>query len=228
MNILIVEDEKSIREVEAAYIKNADFGVFEAEDGESALELLSSERIDLCVLDINLPGIDGIEICKTIRRKSNMPVIMVTARAEEMDELIGLECGADDYVKKPFSPIVLVARIKALLRRQSDNKLEISNLTLDPEKMLVMVNKEHVGMTVTEFNILYALALRPGKIFTRDEIMDKAYHEILSPDVFDRTIDVHIKNIRKKLKAADDKNEFIVTVIGRGYKFNDTLDGIEE
>lgn len=218
MNILVVEDEKSIREVETAYLKNAGYEVIDAEDGEEALELLETEKIDLVVLDINLPNVDGIEVCKKIRESSMIPIIMVTARIQEIDELIGLEIGADDYIKKPFSPNILVARVKAILKRIGEGNLSRSGLHLDPQKLEVLLDDKKISFTTTEFNILYTLALRPGRVFTRDQILDMAYKDTISPDVFDRTVDAHIKNIRKKLKAVNEK-EYIITVIGRGYKF---------
>jgi DNA-binding response OmpR family regulator len=223
MNILIVEDEETIREVEVAYLKQAGYLILEAEDGEKALEIVQDKQIDLVVLDVNLPKINGFDVCKRIREKSNVPIIMVTARIEEIDEMLGLNIGADDYVKKPFSPNVLVARVRTLLKRVGGNTLNIDELTIDPEKMIVTKGKKSLNLTTTQFNILYTLASHPGKVFTRDEILNKAYNEFLPPDILDRTVDAHIKSIRKSIEGDTKDPRYILTVIGRGYKFNDKL-----
>jgi DNA-binding response OmpR family regulator len=223
MNILIVEDEETIREVEAAYLKQAGYLILEAEDGEKALEIVQDKQVDLVVLDVNLPKINGFDVCKRIREKSNVPIIMVTARIEEIDEMLGLNIGADDYVKKPFSPNVLVARVRTLLKRVGGNALSIDELTIDPEKMIVTKGKKSVNLTTTQFNILYTLASHPGKVFTRDEILNKAYNEFLPPDILDRTVDAHIKSIRKVIEDDTRNPRYVLTVIGRGYKFNDKL-----
>ena len=221
MKILVVEDEDTIREVEKAYLVRAGFTVLEAVDGNEAIEVFNKNKPDLILLDLNLPVKDGIEVCKEIRTKSNIPVIMATARVEEIEEIIGLEVGADDYIKKPFSPSVLVARVQSLLRRAGSEKLEIKDLVIDPERMLVLRNDSKINLTTTQFNILYTLASRPGKVFTRDEILDKAYDETLPKDVLDRTVDAHIKSIRRVLEDNPKKPKYVLTVIGRGYKFSD-------
>jgi len=223
MNILVVEDENSIREIETAYLKRAGFNVIEAETGTKALSLFERTNIELVVLDINIPGVDGITVCKRIRAKSNVPVIMVTAKIEDQDELMGLECGADDYLKKPFNPTILVARVKALLKRSTNNVLENKYMQIDEEKQQVKVMGKLIELTTTEFNILVTLFKNPGKVFDRENIILKAYNDFGSSDILDRTVDVHIKNIRKKLKVQNDLPEFILTVIGKGYKFNDSL-----
>jgi DNA-binding response OmpR family regulator len=223
MNILIVEDEATIREVEAAYLKQAGYMIFEAEDGEKALEIVQEKQIDLVVLDVNISKINGFDVCRKIREKSNMPIIMVTARIEEIDEMLGLNIGADDYVKKPFSPNVLVARVRTLLKRVGGNAINIDELTIDPEKMLIKKGENIINLTTTQFNILYTLAGHPGKVFTRDEILNKAYNEFLPPDILDRTVDAHIKSIRKVIEEDTRNPRYILTVIGRGYKFNDKL-----
>ncbi|MEI7604405.1 MAG: response regulator transcription factor [bacterium] len=219
MKILIVEDESSIREFEAAYLQKAGYETDEAENGEDAIDMFYDNKYDMVLLDINLPRKDGIEVCKSIRRKSNLPIIMVTAKVEEIDELVGLEVGADDYIKKPFSPAILVARVNNLLRRNGDVILENKIMSIDPEKVLVTVKNKEINLTTTEFNILYTLARTPGKVFSRNQILDKSYD--LPSDVFDRTVDAHIKNIRKKLKVDDSIPDIILTVIGKGYKFNE-------
>lgn len=223
MNILVIEDENSIREIETAYLQKAGYTIYEAETGTKALSIFEKTNIELVILDINIPEIDGITVCKTIRSKSQVPIIMVTARTEDADELIGLECGADDYIKKPFNPTVLVARVKALLKRTHSTTLSNQYITIDPEKQQVKVNNKLIELTTTEFNILITLFKNPGKVFNRENIILKAYNDFDSSDILDRTVDVHIKNIRRKLKVEDNLPEFILTVIGKGYKFNDSL-----
>lgn len=223
MNILVAEDENSIREIETAYLQKAGFNIYEAETGTKALSIFEKTNIELIVLDINIPEVDGLTVCKRIRTKSNVPIIMVTARAEDVDELIGLECGADDYIKKPFNPTVLVARVRALLKRVNGPILSNKYLTIDPDKQQVKVEGVLIELTTTEFNILLTLFKNPGKVFNRESIILKAYNDFESSDILDRTVDVHIKNIRRKLKVFDNLPEFILTVIGKGYKFNDTI-----
>jgi DNA-binding response OmpR family regulator len=223
MQILIVEDEPAIREVQKAYLLKAGYRVHESGDGEQALQLFQQHRPNLIVLDLNLPSRDGIQICKQIRLTSQVPIIMVTARTEEMDELIGLEIGADDYIKKPFSPNVLVARVNALLRRQQSGTIVMGSLTIDPQKMVVSKSGQKLSLTTTQFNILYSLASKPGRVFTRDEILDNAYSDIM-PDVLDRTIDAHVKAIRKVIEDDPAIPYYVLTVIGKGYKFNDELE----
>lgn len=221
MKILIVEDESPIREVEAAYLKQSGYTTIEAENGIQALELFEKESPELVLLDLNIPEIDGVSVCKKIREKSNIPIIMVTARVEEIDELIGLESGADDYIKKPFSPTILVARVKSLLRRIGDKRLEFDSIIIDPEKMEVKKAGKVINLTTTQFNILYTLARTPGKVFTRDEILDRAYNDSITPDVLDRTVDAHIKSIRKAIEDDTKMPKYVLTVIGKGYKFNE-------
>jgi two-component system response regulator BaeR len=223
MNILIVEDETTIREVEAAYLKAAGFDIVQAENGRDALDLFNKHKFDLVLLDINIPEIDGITVCKDIRSHSNVPIVMVTARTQEIDELVGLECGADDYIKKPFTPSILVARVKNLLKRISGGALSNEYIKIDPERMSVTVKEQKVELTTKEFNILYMMMKNPGRVYTRDEIIDKAYTDGIESEVLDRTVDAHIKNIRKKLALDKTFPEFIVTVIGKGYKFNDEI-----
>ncbi|MBL8014711.1 MAG: response regulator transcription factor [Candidatus Doudnabacteria bacterium] len=219
--VLIVEDEPTISEVIQGYLKRAGIEGDVVADGGSALEQFESHQYDLVLLDLNLPGIDGVEVCKQIRAKSIVPIIMVTARVEEIDELIGLEIGADDYVKKPFSPQVLVARVQSLLRRVGTGKLQIADLVIDPEKMEITKSATPIVLTTTQFNIVYNLAQRPGKVFSRDELSDGSHANIDDTYILDRTIDAHIKSIRKAL-GDDPKNpKYIITVIGKGYKFNE-------
>lgn len=223
MKILLVEDEDTIREVEKGYLLRAGYAVVEARDGESAISKFKKESFDLVVLDLNLPIKDGIQVCKEIRETSLLPIIMVTARIEEIDEIIGLEVGADDYIKKPFSPNVLVARVQSLLRRTAKDIIEIGDLKIDPEKMRVEKDGEKIEFTTTQFNILYTLAKSPGRVYSREEILDKAYDDILPADILDRTVDAHIKAIRKLIEKNTRKPKYLLTVIGRGYKFNDEI-----
>src|SRR3990167_85445 len=222
MKILIIEDEDAIREVEKIYLLRAGYECVTAIDGKSALDKFYKQKFDLVILDINLPVIDGIEVCKRIRSNSSkVPIIMVTARVEEMDEIIGLEIGADDYIKKPFSPNILVARVNAHLRNAKKVFLKFNGFVIDPEKMLVKKNKKDIELTTTQFNIFYTLTSNPGKVFTRDEILNQAYDEAIPPDILDRTVDAHIKSIRRAIENDSANPVYILTVIGKGYKFND-------
>jgi DNA-binding response OmpR family regulator len=221
MKILVVEDEDTIREVVKAYLSRAGYHVDEASDGNKAIDLFSKNKYNLVILDLNLPVVDGIEVCKNIRSKSSVPIIMVTARVEEIDEIIGLEVGADDYIKKPFSPAILVARAQALLRRTEKDIIEYEDIVINPEKFVVTKKGKAIPMTTTQFNILYLLAKSVGKVFTREEILDKAYDETLPKDVLDRTVDAHIKSIRKAIEDDSKKPKYVITVIGKGYKLND-------
>lgn len=223
-NILVVEDESTIREVISAYLVKAGHHVVEAIDGEQASNIINERKLDLIVLDLNLPKKDGIAVCQEIREgnsnNSRIPIIMVTARVEEIDELLGLEIGADDYVKKPFSPGVLVARVEALLRRLGDTKLNIGNLEIDPTRMLVLKDGVELKLTTTQFNILYLLARNPGRVYTREEILERTSDDYMGKDVLWRTVDAHIKSIRKAIEDKPDVPKLIVTMIGKGYKFN--------
>lgn len=222
MHALIVEDEQPIREVIAAYMQRAGWEVEEAADGALAWQQFQKLKFDLAILDINVPGVDGIQLCKRIRAVSSIPILMVTARVEEMDEIIGLEVGADDYVKKPFSPSILMARVQALWRRNGEHQLEFDGLKLDPSRMEVTVNGEKVNLTTTQFNILYELARQPGRVFTREQILNRAYTDPLEHDVLERTVDAHIKSIRKMIEPDPASPQWVITVIGKGYKFSDT------
>ncbi|MCA9380889.1 response regulator transcription factor [Candidatus Dojkabacteria bacterium] len=223
MKILVVEDEDTIREVEKAYLQRSGYSVDDSCDGKSALDLFKKNKYDLVLLDLNLPEMDGVEVCKEIRKVSQVPVIMVTARVEEIDEIVGLEIGADDYIKKPFSPSVLIARVQTILRRTGHETIEFGDILIDPERMIINKKGKEIELTTTQFNILYTLAKRPGKVFTRSEILDYAYDETLPNDVLDRTVDAHVKSIRKAIESNPKKPRYLLTVIGKGYKFNDEL-----
>jgi len=218
MKILIVEDEASIREVIKKYLQRAGFEVAEAASGEVAL-LKYNQHIDLIILDLNLPNVDGIEVCRQIKKKVNIPIIMVTARSQETDELNGLQIGAEDYIKKPFSPKVLVARVQALLRRPKE-KPAAGSLIIDAEKMLVHKAGKDINLTTTQFKILLALSSRPSKVFTRSELLACSGEEKRFRQAMERTIDAHIKSIRKLIEDDPENPKYIKTVIGAGYKYN--------
>lgn len=221
--ILLVEDDADIREIEKDYLIRDGFRVVEAADGREALDLFEASSIDLVVLDLNLPVLDGISVCRSLRRHSVVPIIMVTAKVSEIDELLGLEVGADDYVKKPFSPKVLVARVHALLKRPEmtgDSPVVTQGeITLDLAGRSVTRHGQELTLTATQFNMLYILISHPGKVFTREDLIEHGYGKDLPPDIYDRTIDSHIKNLRKALEDKPDKPKHILTVRGHGYKF---------
>ncbi len=224
--ILIVEDNLEIAEIEKDYLENAGYRVVIAIDGEEALTLFKQQEINLVILDLNLPQIDGIEVCKRLRNDSGVPIIMVTAKTKEIDELLGLEVGADDYVKKPFSPKILVSRVKALLQRphlNSATKISYGTLELDIEKRKLLKKGREVPITTIQFNILLQLMQSPGRVFERYELIDKSYLNGDLPDIFDRTMDSHIKNIRKLIEDDSKNPKYILTVRGVGYKFNENL-----
>jgi DNA-binding response OmpR family regulator len=218
--ILVVEDEVKIADIVKAYLEKEGFKVKIASTGQSAISLLK-EGFDLIILDLMLPDIEGEDICQTIRKDSNIPIIMLTAKSEEEDRIRGLGIGADDYVVKPFSPRELVARVKALLRRVKGSKSIISfnkgDLTIDPSRFEVKKKGSPVILTPTEFKLLQHLAEHPGQVFTRLQLVNV----ILGYDFegYDRTIDAHIKNIRHKIKDDQRNPEYLKTVYGVGYKF---------
>lgn len=221
--ILIVEDESRIVRTLRLYLEQAGFAVCAATDGEQALAVFKRERPSLILLDLNLPGLDGLDVCRALRRDSHVPIIMVTARSEEMDRLIGLEMGADDYVVKPFSPREVVARVRAVLRRSGAaqpeaNVLRAGDLSLDRDARVVSVNGRHVDLTPMEFNLLNTLMGSPGRTFSRMELLEQA--QGFAYDGYERTIDVHVKNLRKKIEADPAQPEYVLTVFGAGYRFN--------
>lgn len=223
--ILLIEDDQEIRTIQKDYLLKQGYKVIEAQDGQKALDLFESGSYDLLVLDLNLPIIDGVSVCKKIRKKSQIPIIMVTARTSEIDEVRGLEVGADDYVTKPFSPRVLVARIKALLKRPTalgvTNIIKRGDIEVDLEKQTVKKNHKKLKLTNTQFNILVYLMKHPGKVFTREALINRAYDKVIPPDVFDRTIDSHIKNIRRKIEDDTKNPKYILTIRGKGYSFTE-------
>jgi DNA-binding response OmpR family regulator len=222
--ILVVDDEPKIVQLARDYLEHAGFAVSSAADGKSALAIIRSAKPDLIVLDLGLPQLDGLDVTRSIRKESNVPIIMLTARSEESDKLIGLELGADDYLTKPFSPKELVARVRTVLRRvehfdSGADIIRVADLTLDMPRMQLTVNDHKVELTPTEFQLLAALARQPGRIFTRAQLLD-AVHGIAF-ESYERAIDAHIKNIRRKIEPNPHEPRYILTVYGVGYKFTD-------
>jgi two-component system, OmpR family, alkaline phosphatase synthesis response regulator PhoP len=224
--ILVVDDERKIVDLARDYLEHAGFEVRTAVDGPSALEVVARDRPDLVVLDLGLPGLDGLDVTRRIRRDSNLPVIMLTARDDELDKLLGLELGADDYLTKPFSPRELVARVRAVLRRSDAGALPAPGeivragaLTLDLPRMRAELGDRSIDLTPTEFQLLAALASQPGRIFTRSQLLD-AVHGVAF-ESYERAIDTHIKNIRRKLEPDPRRPVHILTVYGVGYRFAD-------
>lgn len=225
--VLIVEDEVKIARLVRDYLHQAGFEVLVTSDGPGALHLARAERPDMVVLDLGLPGMDGYDVTRELRRESSVPIIMLTARSEESDRIVGLELGADDYVVKPFSPKELVARIRAVLRR-ADNTLgggevvRAGALTIDIPKRRVTVNGSdggEVALTASEFDILLTLARQPGRIYTRAQLLDAVRG--VSFESYERAVDAHIKNIRRKIEPDPKHPAYVLTVYGVGYKFTD-------
>ncbi len=224
--ILLVDDEpKNVRLVRD-YLERANFRVVPALDGVTALAAARDDRPDLVVLDLNLPGMDGLDVCRALRRESNVPIIMLTARVEETDRLIGLELGADDYITKPFSPRELVLRVKAVLRRVGGDDyqpglLRAADLEIDLDGHQVKRDGEPIQLSRTEFNLLTALARHPGQVFSRVQLLDRLHGVVY--EGYDRSIDAHIKNLRRKIETDSTEPQYILTVYGIGYKFNDDI-----
>lgn len=218
-HILIVEDEEKLAKLEADYLLNAELSVDIISDGEKVIPWLKSHNTDLILLDLMLPGRDGLSICREIRSFSSIPIIIVTARVEEIDRLLGLEMGADDYICKPFSPREMVARVKAVLRRlhPSTPVSSTDTLQLDANSFRVFSKGHEIELTSVEFQLLQALQQQPGRIFSRAKLMDLIYSD--QRIVSDRTIDSHIKKLRKKLAELIPEQELIHSVYGAGYRF---------
>jgi len=225
--ILVVDDEAQIVRVLRGYLEKAGFTVLTAYDGEEALRVARQESPDLVVLDLMLPGIDGLDVCRLLRKETNVPIIMLTARVEETDRIIGLELGADDYVSKPFSPRELVARVRAVLRRtrgaeagpEKDEILEIGQLRLDAARHSLMVGERAVELTPSEFEILRAMMKAPGRVFSRAQLLEAA--QGVAYEGYERTIDTHIKNLRQKIEAEPRRPRYLHTVHGVGYKLQE-------
>jgi DNA-binding response OmpR family regulator len=223
--ILVVDDEPKIVKTIQAYLENAGFRVAKAADGQAALTVFRHARPALVILDLGLPSLDGLDVARAMRRESNVPLIMLTARVDETDKLIGLELGADDYVTKPFSPRELVARVRAVLRRvggeQEKAPLPIvsGGVTIDLERRQVTVDGQIADLTPTEFDLLTVLARTPGRVFTRLELLDRVQGYAF--EGYERTVDAHIKNLRQKIEPDPKKPRYLLTVYGVGYKFGE-------
>ncbi|MCP4168323.1 MAG: response regulator transcription factor [Chloroflexi bacterium] len=225
--ILIVDDEPKIVKQAQDYLERSDFRVVTASDGQLPLIQARHEHPDLVVLDLNLPGMNGLDVCRTLRRESDVPIIMLTARVDETDRLIGLELGADDYITKPFSPRELVARVRAVLRRvqgelRQPGVLSAADLELDLLGHRVKRAGELIHLTRTEFDLLATLVQHPGQTFSRAQLLDRLHG--VAYDGFDRSIDAHIKNLRRKLEADPTEPRYVITVYGIGYRFADEED----
>ncbi len=225
--ILVVDDEPQIVHVLKGYLESAGFEVITADDGVQAMAAFRHSAPQLVVLDLTLPGMDGLDVARAIRRESDVPIIMVTARVEETDRLIGLELGADDYIIKPFSPREVVARVRAVLRRtqrpQSTGEvLNVGPLALDMEKRQVTVDGRPVELTPTEFDLLAILMAHPGRVFSRMQLLDNL--QGYAYEGYERTVDAHIKNLRQKIELDPRNPSFVQTVYGLGYKFAEIED----
>jgi DNA-binding response OmpR family regulator len=221
-SILVVDDERRIVELARDYLEHAGFAVLVAADGPSALKTARSRKPDVVVLDLGLPGMDGLDVARALRRESSVPIVMLTARDDELDRVLGLEIGADDYVTKPFSPRELVARIRAILRRvdrQAEplDQFSVAGVSIDVPRMRVEVEGRTVDLTPTEFELLVTLARQPGRIFTRSQLLD-AIHG-LAFETYERAIDAHVKNLRHKLEPEPGRPRYVLTVYGVGYRF---------
>ncbi|MGH2383188.1 MAG: response regulator transcription factor [Candidatus Limnocylindria bacterium] len=221
--ILVVDDEPKITQLVRDYLERAGFSVVTARDGREALMRARTQRPDLVVLDLGLPGLDGLDVTRQLRRDADVPIIMLTARDDETDKLVGLELGADDYVTKPFSPRELVARVRAVLRRRSsqgsDDVIRAGELALDIPRMRVEVAGRVVELTATEFMLLAAMARQPGRVFTRAQLLD-AIHGVAF-ESYERAIDAHVKNLRRKLEPEPHEPRYVMTVYGVGYRLAD-------
>ena len=220
--ILVIEDEIKIARLVRDYLENAGYRVLVATRGDEGLALARTERPDLIVLDLMLPGLDGLDLCRKVRQSSQVPIIMVTARAEEADRLIGLELGADDYVTKPFSPRELVARVRAVLRRARGEAppelLRAGDLALDVAAHAVTLGGRPVELTPTEFALLEALMRAPGRVLSRLQLLEQAQGEAY--EGYERTVDAHIKNLRQKIEPDPKNPRYITTVYGVGYRLD--------
>ena len=221
--ILVVDDEPKIVRLVADYLEAAGFTVLTARSGDEALMRVRTDAPDLVVLDLGLPGLDGLDVTRAIRRSGELPIIVLTARDDETDRIIGLELGADDYVTKPFSPRELVARVRAVLRRHAgageSEVLRAGDLLLDVPRMRVTRGDQAVELTATEFTLLAAMARQPGRVFTRTQLLDVIHG--VAFESFERAIDAHIKNIRRKLEPEPRSPRYLLTIYGVGYRLAD-------
>jgi DNA-binding response OmpR family regulator len=226
--ILLVDDEQTIQTLLSYPLRKDGYEVVQAANGREALDRFAEQPFDLVVLDVMLPQLDGLEVCRRLRARSAVPIIMLTAKSEEIDKVVGLELGADDYITKPFSMREFRSRIKAALRRadmrrgpeqEAEPPLEVGDLVVDFEKRAVEVRGDGVSLTFVEFEILGALARNPGRVFTRDQLLARIWGDAAYRDP--RTIDVHIRHLREKLERDAKSPEYIFTVRGVGYRFRD-------
>jgi len=221
--VLIIEDEKELSNVLKAYLTRSGYDVITAERGDHGFELWREQKPDMVLLDLNLPGMDGIDIAREIRKTDDTPIIMVTARVEEVDRLVGLELGADDYITKPFSPREVVARVKAVLRRADKSPpspsevIEAVDLRIDPQGYSVYQSDDEIDLTPTEFSLLVTMAENPGRVFTRLQLLEAC--QGIAYEGYERSIDAHIKNLRAKLGDDSKDPRYIETVFGVGYRF---------
>ena len=219
--ILVIDDEPKIVEICQDYLVKAGFEVAHAYDGLDGLALARRSQPDLVVLDLMLPGMDGLDVCRELRRESNVPIVMLTARVEETDKLIGLELGADDYITKPFSPRELVARVRTVLRRGTGNPqadlIHAGDLTLDRGRFTARFPDHEIPLTPTEFELLATLASQPGRIFSRAQLLTAVRG--VAFESYERAIDSHIRNLRRKIEPQEGEPRYIITVHGAGYKF---------
>ena len=224
--VLVAEDDREIIKVVRAYLERAGFNVLTAYDGKEALFMARQDRPDLVILDLMLPEMDGLDVCRHLRRGSDIPIIMLTARVEEADKLVGLELGADDYITKPFSPRELVARVRATLRRaeraSEPEIISVGEVTIDQGRHMVKVGSREVELTPTEFDLFTVLMRHPGQVFTRLQLLDRVQGYAYAG--YERTIDVHIKNLRRKIEPQPHEPRYILTVHGVGYKFVEEKD----
>ena len=223
--ILVVDDDRNIVDLVRLYLERDGYQVLVAYDGLEALKLARQRRPDLIVLDLLLPEVDGLDVCRILQTESKVPIIMLTAKTTEEDKLIGLELGADDYITKPFSPRELVARVRTVLRRvgqeapESPTEMHFADLVIDRRSHEVRVRDEVVDLTPTEFRLLEVLAEEPGRAFTRLELLDRVFgYDFVG---FERTVDVHVKNLRKKIESDPKQPTYVQTVYGVGYKFSE-------
>jgi two-component system, OmpR family, alkaline phosphatase synthesis response regulator PhoP len=222
--VLVVDDAPDIVRLTRDFLEHAGFAVVSARDGNDAVAVAHRERPDLIVLDLGLPGKDGLDVTRELRRDSNVPILMLTARTEESDKIVGLELGADDYLTKPFSGKELVARVRAVLRRtqaaaQAD-EIRLGDVEIDVARMRLTVAGRAIDLTATEFQLVLAMARQPGRVFTRSQLLDSIHGEAF--DAYERAIDAHVKNIRRKIEPDPRAPRYIQTVFGVGYRFTDS------
>jgi DNA-binding response OmpR family regulator len=222
--VLVVEDELRIARLVRDYLEHAGFQVLVAGDGDAAVSSVRGSRPDLVVLDLGLPRRDGLDVIRELRRTTNVPIVVLTARAEEADRIVGLELGADDYVTKPFSPKELVARVRAVMRRTAahgptQEVLRTADVEVDVPRMRVTVGDRRVELTPTEFQLLATLVRDPGRVFTRAQLLDAVRGVAI--ESYERAIDAHVKNIRRKIEPTPGKPRYLITVHGVGYRFAD-------